>query len=105
MFFGTATTSSVIQAADAPGGGVNARPNVVVELVNTNRPTPAPTASSSRLSVPVTFVSTNSPRACEATRGLWSVAAWTTASTPCTQRRTTSRSTTDPTTVVHGDGS
>jgi hypothetical protein len=42
MFFGTGTTSSVIQAAGAPGGGTNARPNVLVVLVNTNAPCAPP---------------------------------------------------------------
>ena len=53
MFFGTGTTSSVMQAAGAPGGGLSACPNVVVELVNTNARTPAASASLSRFSVPV----------------------------------------------------
>ena len=35
MFFGTGTTSSVIQAAGAPGGGTSARPKALVVLVNT----------------------------------------------------------------------
>ena len=60
MLRGTGATSSVIHAAGAPGGGVSARPNALVVLVKTKRPTPAATASSSRFSVPVTFVSTNS---------------------------------------------
>ena len=58
MFFGSGTTSSVIHAAGCPGGGVNARPNVLVVLVNTKLCTPAATASSSRCSVPVMLVST-----------------------------------------------
>jgi hypothetical protein len=70
MFFGTGTTSSVIHAAGAPRGGVRACPNVVVELVKTKAPTPAATASSSRLSVPVTFVSTKSWRPLDGTCGL-----------------------------------
>jgi hypothetical protein len=46
---GTGTTSSVIQAAGAPGDGVRARPNALVVLVKTRAPTPAAVASSSRL--------------------------------------------------------
>ena len=68
-------------------------------LVNTNRLTPAATASSSRFSVPAMFVSTNCARSWEATWGLWSVAEWTTASTPATALRTHARSAIDPTTV------
>ena len=41
MFFGTGVTSSVIQAAGAPGGGVSARPKALVVLVKTKAPTPA----------------------------------------------------------------
>jgi hypothetical protein len=33
MFLGIGTTSSVIQAAGAPGGGVSASPKVLVVLV------------------------------------------------------------------------
>jgi hypothetical protein len=33
MFFGIGTTSSLIQAAGAPRGGVSASPNVLVVLV------------------------------------------------------------------------
>ena len=60
MLRGIGRTSSVIQVAGAPGGGVSARPNALVVLVKTKRETPAATASSSRLSVPVTLVATNS---------------------------------------------
>ena len=60
MLRGTGATSSVIQAAGAPGGGVSARPNALVVLVKTKREAPAATASSSRLSVPVRLVSTKS---------------------------------------------
>ena len=88
MLRGTGVTSSVIHAAGSPGGGVSARPKALVVLVNTKRPTPAATASSSRFSVPVTLVSTKSARPWEPTWGLWSVAACRTASTPCTQSRT-----------------
>src|SRR5918992_3125015 len=105
MFRGTGRTSSVIQPAGAPGGGVSARPKALVVLVKTNRPTPAATASSSRLSVPVTFVSTNSCRRCVPTCGLCSVAACRTASAPSTARRTQSRSAIEPTTLVYGDSS
>src|SRR5215204_6865081 len=104
MFFGTGATSSVIHAAGAPGGGASARPNALVVLVNTNRSTPAATASSSSVSVPVTFVSTKSRHACEPTCGLCSVAACSTAPTPSIALRTSSRSATEPTTVVYGDG-
>src|SRR3954463_2958417 len=105
MLRGTGTTSSVIHAAGAPGGGTSARPNALVVLVNTNRPTPAATASSSRFSVPVTLVSTNSARPCEPTWGLCSVAVWRIASMPATARRTTSRSAIEPTICVYGDAS
>ena len=64
----------MIQAAGAPSPGVSARPNALVVLVWTNAPTPAATASSSRTSVPVTLVSTNSCRAWDITCGLCSVA-------------------------------
>jgi hypothetical protein len=70
MFFGTGTTSSVIHPAGAPSGGVNARPKTLVLLVNTKARTPAVVASSSRLSVPVTFVSTNACFSCVAMCGL-----------------------------------
>jgi hypothetical protein len=33
IFFGTAVTSSVIQAAGSPGGGTSASPNTLVVLV------------------------------------------------------------------------
>ena len=62
MFFGTGTTSSVIHAAGSPGAGVNARPNTLVVLVKMKALTPAAIDSSSRFSVPVTFVSTKSRR-------------------------------------------
>src|SRR5215217_7295477 len=104
MLRGTGATPSVIHAAGAPGGGVSARPNVLVVLVNTKRPTPPATASSSRLSVPVMLVSTNAGRSCEPTWGLWRVAAWRIASTPRTHSRTTARSAIEPTTLVNGDG-
>ena len=35
MFFGTGATSSVIQAAGAPGGGISASPNTLVVVVKT----------------------------------------------------------------------
>ena len=57
----------MIHAAGAPSPGVRARPKVLVVLVKTKRLTPAATASSSRLSVPVMLVSTKSPRECEPT--------------------------------------
>src|SRR5215211_5735102 len=105
MFRGRGTTSSVIQAAGAPAPGVSARPNALVVLVNTNRPTPAATASSRRRSVPDTFVSTNAPRPWVPTWGLCSVAACSTASAPATHARTQPRSATDPTTSVNGESS
>ena len=49
----------MIQAAGAPGGGASATPKALVVLVKTKGPTPAATAASSRVRVPVTFVSTN----------------------------------------------
>ena len=104
MFFGTGLTSSVIQAAGAPGGGTSARPNALVVLVKTKRPTPAATDSSSRFSVPVRLVSTKSCRVWEPTCGLCSVAACRTASTPCSASRTSARSATEPTSVVCADG-
>ena len=104
MLRGTGATSSVIQAAGAPGGGVSARPKALVVLVNTKREAPAATASSRRFSVPVTLVSTKSWRVCEPTWGLWSVAAWMTASAPATASRTSGRSATEPTMRVCGEG-
>ena len=104
MLRGTGATSSVIHAAGAPGGGVSARPNALVVLVNTNRLCRAATASSSRFSVPVMFVSTNWWRSCEATCGLCSVAAWSTASLPATACSTSARSAIEPTMSVYGDG-
>ena len=100
MFRGRGTTSSVIHAAGSPAAGVSARPNALVVLVNTKLPTPAATASSSSVSVPVTLVSTNSCLRWEPTCGLCSVAECTTASAPATHSRTTARSATDPVTVV-----
>jgi hypothetical protein len=67
-------------------------------LVNTKRSTPAATAASSSVSVPITFVSMKSRRRCEPMCGLCSVAACTIASTPSTQRRTSAASATEPTT-------
>src|ERR687891_415985 len=87
MLRGTGATSSSIHAAGAPGPGERARPNALVVLVKTKPPAPAATASSSRLSVPVMLVSTKSCRVCDPTCGLWSVAAWMTASTPAMPRR------------------
>src|SRR3954449_1542339 len=100
MLRGTGTTSSVIQAAGAPSIGVSARPNALVVLVWTNVPTPAATASSSRTSVPVTFVSTNACRGWDIRCGLCSVAVCRTASAPAIADRTAGRSTTDATTSV-----
>jgi hypothetical protein len=105
MFLAAGATSSVIHAAGEPGAGVSARPNALVVLVNTKQPTPAATASSSRVSVPVTLMSTKACRPCEPTWGLWSVATCRMPSTPSTQRRTEPRSVIDPTTVVNGDSS
>src|SRR6516165_5632037 len=105
MLRGTGTTSSVIQAAGAWGAGVSARPNVLVVLVNTKLPTPAAAASSSRVSVPVTLVSTKSCRVCEPTCGLCSVAGCRTVPVPARQARTVARSVIDPTTVVNGEAS
>ena len=90
----------MIQAAGAPGGGVSARPNALVVLVKTKREAPAATASSSRFSVPVMFVSTNARRSWEPTWGLCSVAAWRTASVPSIAARTTARSAIEPTRCV-----
>ena len=61
-------------AAGSPGSGVSARPKTLVVLVNTKLPTPAATASSRSVSVPVTLVSTKARRSCDPTCGLWSVA-------------------------------
>src|SRR5690242_4967756 len=105
MLRGTGVTSSVIHAAGAPGAGVSARPKALVVLVNTNLPTPAATASWSRVSVPVMFVSTKSWRLCEPTCGLCNVAGCSTAPTPARQPRTVSRSAMEPTVVVNGEGS
>ena len=60
MFFGSGTTSSVIHAAGASGGGVSARPNALVVLVKMNDRTPVATAYSSSVSVPVMLASTKS---------------------------------------------
>ena len=60
-------------------GGLSASPKALVVLVMTKLSTPAREASSSRMSVPSTFVSTNSSRPCVATCGLCRVAAWRTA--------------------------
>ena len=75
MFRGTGATSSVIQAAGSPSAGLSARPKALVVLVKMKHPTPAATASSRRLSVPVMLVATKSGRPCEPTCGLWRVAA------------------------------
>ena len=75
MFFGTGATRSSIQAAGAPGAGFSASPKALVVLVITKARTPARAASSSRISAPRTFVSTNAARECVATWGLCSVAA------------------------------
>ena len=56
---GIETAFSVIQFAGAPGSADRARPNALVELVNTKLCTPATSASSSKMSVPEIFVSTN----------------------------------------------
>src|SRR5580692_9549148 len=104
MLRGRGATSSVIQAAGSPGSGVSARPNALVVLVNTKLLTPAATASSSSVRVPLTVVSTNACLPCEPTWGLCSVAVCRMASTPARLSRTTARSATDPTTVVCGDG-
>ena len=45
--------------AGLPGGGFSASPKALVVLVWMKAPTPASAASSNRLSVPVTLVSTN----------------------------------------------
>src|SRR5689334_22581629 len=90
MFFGTGTTSSVIQAAGAPGGGTSASPNALVVLVKMNARTRARTAASSRFSVPVRLVSMKACRLWVATCGLCSVAAWSTEDAPSMQRSTRS---------------
>jgi len=90
MFRGTGTTSSVIQAAGASGGGCRARPKTLVVLVKTK-------AFSRRFRVPVMLVSTKSCRLCVATWGLCRVAAWMTASTLAMASDTKPRSATDPT--------
>src|ERR687895_732246 len=105
MLRGTGATSSSIQAAGSPGPGESARPNALVVLVKTKLLTPAATDSSSRLSVPVMLVSTKSCRVCDPTCGLWSVAAWMTASTPVMLRRTKPLSAIEPTALVCGDSS
>ena len=46
MFFGIGVTSSVIQAAGEPAGGVNDITEVLVVLVNTKACTPVATAAS-----------------------------------------------------------
>src|SRR4029078_5133560 len=104
MLRGTGATSSVIQAAGAPGGGVSARPNALVVLVKTKREAPAATASSSTHRGPVMFVSTNAARSCEPTCGLCSVAAWMTASAPWIASCTSGRSAIEPPQLVGGEG-
>ena len=100
MFRGRGTTSSVTQAAGAPGAGVSARPNALVLLVKTKPRTPALAASSSSVSVPLTLASTNACLLCEPTCGLWSVAVCRTVPAPATHRRATAGSATEPTTAV-----
>jgi hypothetical protein len=104
MFFGTGTTSSVIQFAGWPGADASAAPNALVVLVNTKAATPAATDSSSSASVPLTFVSTNCCAECVTMCGLCSVAAWITARTPRSASRSSSRSVTLPTWSVYGEG-
>src|SRR3954447_26270642 len=76
MFFGTGAMSSVTQAAGASAGGARASPKTLVVLVKTKDSTPTAAASSSRLSVPVTLVSTKSWRLCVARWGLCRVGVW-----------------------------
>ena len=96
MFFGIGVTSSVIQAAGAPAGGVSASPKVLVVLVKMKARTCRAAAASSRFSVPVTFTSTKAWRPWVATCGLCSVAACSTAVTPRMHRSTTARSAIEP---------
>src|SRR5260221_624928 len=104
MFLATGTTSSVTQAAGSPADGVSADPKALVVLVKTKVWIPEATASSRRVSVPVTFVSTKSRLPWVATWGLCNVAAWTIARTPLMHPMTKSRSQIDPTASVNGDG-
>jgi hypothetical protein len=76
---------------------VSAAPKALVVLVKMKQPTPAATASSSRISVPVMLVSTKAWAVWVATCGLCRVAVWMIAVAPCMQSRTKSRSQIDPT--------
>lgn len=58
MFFGIAGRSSVTHTAACRASGRSCEPNALVVLVKTKLSTPAASAVSSRLSVPVTLVST-----------------------------------------------
>ena len=101
---GTGTTSSVIQAAGAPGRRRQRAAERARRAGEDERPTPAATASSSRFSVPVTFVSTNSWRRVRAdVRLVQRRGVQDRVDARRTQRRTTSRSAIEPTTVVYGD--
>src|SRR3954466_7151165 len=82
MFFGTGSRSSMTHTAACPASGRSCEPNALVVLVKTKLFTPAATAASSRLSVPVTLVSTKSCLLWVATCGLCSVAVWITAGAP-----------------------
>src|SRR5215468_3949285 len=104
MFRGTGTTSSVTHAAGSPRAGVSLEPKALVVLVKMKASTPAATASSRRIRVPVTLTSTKSRPAWVATCGLCRVAAWSTARTPRMPCLTSSRSQMEPTQSVKGDG-
>src|SRR5260370_32739416 len=101
MVRGAGAAASVIHAAGAPGTGLSARPKALVVLVNTKLLTPAAAASSSRVSVPVTLVSTKSCRRCEPTCGLCSVAGGRTAPAPAGQARALAPAVVDPPPVVN----
>src|SRR3954471_12477084 len=104
MFFGIGGRSSVTHTAACPASERSCEPNALVVLVKTKLRTPAATAASSRLSVPVTLVSMKACLLWVATCGLCSVAVWITAVTPSIWRRAKSESTIEPTASVKGDG-
>ena len=100
---GPASTSSVIQAAGAPAGGISASPNTLVVLVKTKALHARRHRLLEQFSVPVMLTSTNSCRPWVATCGLCKVAACNTVCTPAMWRRTNARSTIEPTCVVNGE--
>ena len=101
---GRGVTSSFIQAAGAPSGGISACPKTLVELVKTKDFTPAANASSSRFKVPVIFVSIKSCLLWVATCGLCNVAVWRTTSMPFIHSLTCVLFVIEPTLFVNAEG-